>query len=756
MSGLAHICLDWGLTVSGTDAKASEALDCLAARGARVQAGHAADCVDGAELLVYSSAVREENPERIRARELGIPEMRRGEFLAHVATCFDNVVAVGGSHGKTTTAAMLAHILLDAGRQPGYLIGGDVPAWPRPARAGSGVVLVTEVDESDGTQSLVRSSHAIVTNVEDDHCWSLGGIEALERCFVDFADAAQRLITWDHPTPRRLFSHHPAARFLALADWPAGMELAVPGAHNLMNATLALEAAMQLGVAPAQAAVSLRSFCGVSRRLSERFRSPDGRIVIVEDYAHHPTELRASLSALRGGYPKHRLLAVFQAHRVERVKRYAAEFADALSTTDEAVVTAPFAAWLDDLSLADPRTIATAVRGVPSRYHDGPLAELAAELAAEIAGRPGNELAAVIGAGDVSQLVPLLRNCVVDGLLERWRHDLATAVGGLRIGRDQTWSELTTLRLGSGRPLVARPESTEQLVALLARARTLGLSVQVLGGGSNLVGTDDELPCLFVQLRQGEFVRTRRRGAEVRCGAGVPLARLIRGVLRAGHLPAVAAGLAWIPGTVGGAITMNAGAHDANIGDFVARVCGLRTSGEPWGQAGDEIDWRYRGTDIPGDVILADVTLTFPDGDATDAVARLEETGRRRRESQPRGHSVGCVFRNPPGQAAGRLLDSSGCKGLRVGGCGVSRKHANFLMHDSQGTEQDFVELVLEALRRVQRQTGLVLEPEVRFVNPATAARVRKNLDWLHDAAGPAREPTASAECAPSSERDAG
>jgi len=731
MSGLAHILLDWGIEVSGTDAKPSEKVDALRARGARASVGHDAATVVGAGLLVYSSAVPGDNPELVRARELGIRCCRRGEFLAEVAALFDTVVAVGGSHGKTTTAAMLTHVLKRTGRDPGFMVGGDVVGWPRAAAAGNGRIFVTEVDESDRTQALLRSSLAIVANVEDDHCWNVGGVEELERCFVAFANSADTLLTWDAPKTRELFAGHPALRFVAAADRPPQLVLQVPGEYYRTNATLAIAAAAELGVPVTQAAEALADFDGVARRLTEHFHSPDGRLTLAEDYAHHPTELRAAVQALREAHPGHRLVLVFQPHRFERVKRYAAGFARALSAADRVVVVEPFAAWRDNAEIADARDIVTELQGTPSAYHDGPLADLAEELAAEAAATGPGLTLAVVGAGDVCRLVPLLQGRLADGLLDELCADLAARVPGLEVGRQRTWAQLTTLGIGTARPLVARPETSAQLRDLLRHGEDLGLPTMVLGAGSNIVGTDEDAVRLVIRLHTGEFARFDVGDELVAAGAGVGLGPLLKELAESGRLPARAAPLAWIPGTVGGAVAMNAGAHGVSIGEFVEVLEGVTASGAPWDKAGSEVAWQYRATDLPAEAIVTRVTFRFPPGDREQALRRLREAAAERRARQPSGRSAGCVFRNPESDSAGRLLDASACKGTQAGACRVSQKHANFFLAAKSATESDFLELMLRAQRQVHRKTGIALLPEVKFAGPASAARIVRQMGWL-------------------------
>lgn len=743
MSGLATILLQRGVAVSGSDEAVSPVLERLERLGAVIATGHAAANVPpGTAQVVYSSAVQPANPEMQEAARRGLPCCRRGEFLAQLAAQYPVVAAVGGSHGKTSTTAMIAHILRATGRRPGFLIGGEMPGWPAPAAAGAGEILVTEVDESDGTQALMRSSHAVVTNVDDDHCWSLGGVAALEQCFVTFAGRARQLFTWKDATTARLFAGHPAAHFLTPADLPAGLALAVPGEHNRKNAAVAVAVATALGVPADQAAAALASFQGVSRRLSERYCSPGAREIVVEDYAHHPNELRASLQALREQHPGMRLAVIFQPHRFERVKRYAAEFSQILQTAADAVwLIPPFAAWMQDQELADPRAIVEGIRGIPAVYWEKGLEELARQLAGEPAAA-GGTLYAVVGAGDVGRLAGLLR----EALAERWLDAAACELrnlpelhGKCRISRDGVWSELTTLGAGLGRPLVAAPENLEQLQAVLRFARDRQAPVAALGAGSNLAGTDWEPPRIWICLRQGEFgetsgLKTAADGARLwRAGAGVTLRALFDGVAAAGAPCAAFAPLAWIPGTLGGAARMNAGADGVSLGHFVTAVEGVCTDGTPWTAAGSDLPWGYREAGIPEDVLVTAVTLQLPPAGPEAAAMRLRQAGERRRATQPAGRSAGCVFRNPgPGTAAGRLIERAGCKGMALGGVAVSGRHANFMVTDGHVSEKEFVGLLLRVRQRVFNQTGVTLMPEVKFAGVEAEKLVAASLAAPH------------------------
>lgn len=718
MAGLAHILTDYRVSISGTDAAASAMTRSLERRGVPVRLGHDAAAVAGADLLVYSNAVPESNPERQAAAAQGIPSCLRGEFLARLAAFFDVVVSVGGSHGKTTTAAMIGHILRCAGRDPGFLIGGSVRGWSRSAGAGAGRILVTEVDESDGTQALMRSTVAVVTNIEDDHCWSLGGEAALRRNFAEFAARAGRVVTWDTPDTRAVLGAHPCVQLAVEADIPAGLELLLPGQHNRTNACLAVLTTAALGVPRAEALQALRSFPGVDRRLTVRLRLPKDRRIVVEDYAHHPTELRASLRALRESWPRHALQVVFQAHRFERVKRYAQQFGAVLSELADAVtVVAPFAAWVDDAAIADPRQIAAAIHGPPCDYWEGRLEDLAERLASDAGSEP--RVVAVVGAGDVTNVVPGLVGRLREREWQRLQAGLTAA--GVPHERGRTWAELTTLGVGLDRPLRVLPRTPGELSAAIRFAAAEGLPVMSLGAGSKLVGTDEEPLRLVVSLTAGSFVDVHYGPGAVTAGAGVCLAPLIRAMAERGECEAAMAPLALIPAALGGALRMNAGAQGAAIGEYVLEVCGVRLDGSEWRARGSDVQWLYRRSDIPADVIVTSARLRCGSAPSGEALAALTAAGAWRRSAQPAGRSAGCVFRNPPAGPAGRLLDEAGCKGLCRGPLCVSRQHANFIVNDAvAASEKDMRELVECCRERVRDRFGVVLEDELCWC--ATAA----------------------------------
>jgi UDP-N-acetylmuramate--alanine ligase len=348
MSGYARAAHALGATVTGSDLVAGAALERLQRDGiATIVLGH-----DGANVpagddveLVYSSAVDAENPERRAARERGLREVPRAELLSEL-TALRRTIAVGGTHGKTTTAAMIVHALLGADMDPGWLVGAAPGPDLENARWGEGEWLVVEADESDGSMLSIAAEIALVTNVELDHHTSFASLAAVRELFRAFLAPAQEAIVWDRPELRALRAgpiHTYDANDVVLAPGGSrlrwrGREVAlqVPGAHNAVNASGALEAATLAGAPDAQAAAGLERFTGAARRFEVLGAGPQGAL-IVSDYAHHPTEVAATLLAART-LRQRRVVAVFQPHLFSRTALLAREFGAALALADVAAV----------------------------------------------------------------------------------------------------------------------------------------------------------------------------------------------------------------------------------------------------------------------------------------------------------------------------------------------------------------------------------------------------------------------------------
>jgi UDP-N-acetylmuramate--L-alanine ligase len=437
MSGIARIMLARGISVSGSDSAASETLSALGALGAQVHVGHSASHLGDADTLVVSSAIHDDNPELAEARRRGLRVLHRAGALASLMLG-RRVVAVTGTHGKTTTTSMITTVLRDAGADPGYVIGGVLAATGVGAADGTGPDFVAEADESDGSFLMFSPDAAVITNVDADHLDNYGTAEAYRASFAAFADRIKPggllVICADDPGARELarqtrgralrirsYGESQNADYLVTGTRQHGMEtvfsvtastgpfgeihtsmsVGVPGQHNALNAAAAFAAAVELGVAPQFAAAALGRYRGTARRMEPKGEA--GGVRVLDTYAHHPTELAADLRAAREIADGGRVIAVFQPHLYSRTRIFATDFGAALGLADEVVVLDIYAAREDPEPGMSGKLVADAVPG-SARYvtPDAEVPRVVASIAA------AGDLVLTMGAGDVTRLGPLV------------------------------------------------------------------------------------------------------------------------------------------------------------------------------------------------------------------------------------------------------------------------------------------------------------------------------------------------------------
>ena len=416
MSGWASVAAELGATVSGSDAADSRILAALRERGIEAKAGHCASnlpTVDGTEV-VRSSAIPDSNPELIAARERGLPVMERAELLAEL-TALRRTIAVAGAHGKTTTTSMVAQLLIECGLDPGYLIGGELRSSGRNAAWGSGEWLVVEADESDRSMLSLNVEVAVVTNVELDHHDNYRSLAELREVFRSFLSKPAAAVIPNSPELLELRGDLPVTAVeidsLELRsggsqfDWRGQqVTLNVAGAHNAGNALAALEAALLAGVDQDDAVRAIASFSGVGRRFEELGRSESGALII-DDYAHHPTEIAATIAAARTLGSK-RVVAVFQPHLYSRTERLAAEFGRALAAADVVCVLDVYGAREKQVDFpgVDGRLIAAAVADAGSGKEVLWLPDFSDALARLKLRLRADDSCLILGAGDVRSL----------------------------------------------------------------------------------------------------------------------------------------------------------------------------------------------------------------------------------------------------------------------------------------------------------------------------------------------------------------
>jgi UDP-N-acetylmuramate--alanine ligase len=421
MSAIAKVLLERGVRISGSDLKRSRASTMLEAMGASVHLGHEAKLVDGVDLVVRSSAIPDRNPEVQRAESTGIPVLARGDALASLLRGRKSIV-VAGTHGKTTTTSMVVSVLRHAGLDPTYLVGAGLNDVGTNARSGKGDLVVAESDESDGSFLLLDPFLAVITNVELDHVDYWKDIETLRRGFSTFVGNVQSGGSVVVPVGEEELGGDGACTFgdggdvfatdvevagtsvrfgLTIGSDSAAVALRIPGAHNVLNALAAAAACSAVGLEVADIAAGLASFAGVERRF--HVRGEASGVTVIDDYAHHPSEIRATLGAARSGGWR-RVVALFQPHRYSRTAALAEEFGDSFDGADRVIITDVYGAGEEPVPGVTGKLIADSIcehlpgRSVAYIPHRG---ELVSYLSKSC--RSGDALL-TLGAGDVNSI----------------------------------------------------------------------------------------------------------------------------------------------------------------------------------------------------------------------------------------------------------------------------------------------------------------------------------------------------------------
>lgn len=433
MSGIAEVLLNLGYGVSGSDLRASETTRRLASLGGTIQIGHAAEHVTDVDVVVTSSAVRRDNPEVLEARARKIPVIPRAEMLAELMR-LKYGVAIAGSHGKTTTTSMAAHLLAQAGLDPTAVVGGKVNAFGSNAKLGQGEYMVVEADESDGSFLRIPPTIAVVTNVDPEHLDHWKTPAALRQGFLDFVNRVpfygMAIICIDHPTVQSLipelekrfvtYGEAPQADYRATRidvrahrvafdafrrDEPLGrFEVGMVGRHNALNALAVVAIGDEMGIPLDTIQRSLASFNGVQRRFTVRGEARG--VTVVDDYGHHPAEVRAVLRGAREAFGR-RVVCLFQPHRYSRTRDLFSDFTTAFNDADVLMLCEVYPAGEDPIAGATGECLAEAIRScghrdvtfVPDRRL---LAQAARQRIRE------GDLVITLGAGDITAVGPEL------------------------------------------------------------------------------------------------------------------------------------------------------------------------------------------------------------------------------------------------------------------------------------------------------------------------------------------------------------
>ncbi len=440
MSGIAEVLHNLGYAVSGSDLQENRVTRRLRGLGINVVRGHIPEHINGSDVVVFSSAVAQDNPELQEARAQRIPIIPRAEMLAELMR-FQHGIAVAGTHGKTTTTSLIASLLAEGGLDPTYVIGGLLNSSGSHARLGSGKYLVAEADESDASFLHLQPIMAVLTNIDADHLVNYGGdFACLQKNFIEFLqrlpfyglavvcidDSGIRKILDDITKPIMTYGVDYDADINArmikqtgnktwfqvsrknCIDW-LEVELNLPGKHNVQNALAAIAVAHELGIAEEPIMHALRNFQGIARRcqILGEILIEGKQVLVIDDYGHHPREISATLQALQTGWPERRLVVIFQPHRYTRTRDLFEDFTHVLSEVDVLFLLDVYPAGEETLAGADSRSLCRAIRlrGRVDPIFIEKKEELNSLLISVIQDR---DLLLILGAGDISSLAPAL------------------------------------------------------------------------------------------------------------------------------------------------------------------------------------------------------------------------------------------------------------------------------------------------------------------------------------------------------------
>ena len=436
MSGIAEVLLNQNYAVSGSDLAAGPVVQRLIESGATVNIGHHADNVDGCDVVVVSTAVSDENPEVMAAREMHIPIVPRAEMLGELMRFSEEGIAIAGTHGKTTTTSLIAQVLAYGELDPTFIVGGLVNSVNSNSRLGRGKYLVAEADESDASFLHLQPRIAVVTNIDADHMETYqGDFALLKKTFIDFLhnlpfyglavlcidDPVIEEIRYDIQKPVLTYGENDDADYRVsdivqeglntsfAVNFPNSkryqMSLAMPGKHNVLNALAAIVVADQLRVDMEKVATALQEFQGIGRRFQNRgpVKSANGTFTLIDDYAHHPRELQATLQAAHEAWKENRIVVVFQPHRYSRTRDLLDDFSVVLESQQPLIITEVYAAGETPISGADGRALCRSIRarGITDPLFVEELAQLP-EMIDRVVN--DNDVVLMLGAGDISRL----------------------------------------------------------------------------------------------------------------------------------------------------------------------------------------------------------------------------------------------------------------------------------------------------------------------------------------------------------------
>lgn len=752
MSGIAQILLEMGHAVSGSDIQKSHITKRLEDLGGVMHAGHkASNLPEDLDILVYSSSITRDNPEMREARKRKVKIMHRAEMLADIFNRKKGI-AVSGTHGKTTTTSLVSVMLENAGMDPTAIIGGEVSRFNGNAKMGKGRFAVAEADESDGSFVRLKPLYAVITNIEMEHLDHFKSLEHIQSSFRKFIgnikEGGSVFYNMEDLNIRIVMKafrkHSESFGFSKDADmYPIDIKmegfntsfkcvyknkvlgtvnLSIPGRHNILNAMAAILVGLKVGISFKDIVRGIKDFDGAKRRF--QLKADVGGVMLIDDYAHHPTEIRAVLDACRNWKGK-RVIAVFQPHRYSRTRFLADEFGRCFKGVDKLILT--------DIYAASEKAIkGVSVMSIYDKAREGGVHDV--EVVAKdmvpdrvMSIKRSGDMILVLGAGDIKDVAARLSEMMnrEDCASAKYSEDKKLMASLRKIVKGQIkiaerLAMRTSFRVGGPADIWIEPADIKDLQRALDFINKHKIPMFVIGNGSNILASDRGFNGILLHLGSESFKKITISGTKITVGAGFSLPKLVRKACEnsLGGLES----LVGIPGTIGGAIYMNAGGHKnpayRNIGELITSLKVMDYAGKVKKIGKKDLKFGYRSSNLDRYIIL-EAELKLDKSESRNLISSCGRFLKIKKDKQVLDRpSAGCMFKNPDNFqfTCGQLIDMLKLKGKGIGGAEVSEKHGNFIINRGRASCKDVLDLVDFIKGKVKENYGIDLEMEVKLI----------------------------------------
>lgn len=733
MSAIAFVLKEQGAMVSGSDRSRSDISAKLEEAGIDIKIGHAAENLNDAELVICSSAIPASNPELLAAGEKGLPIYHRNDFLKLLLSD-RKVIAVAGTHGKTTTTSLITWLMSALDMHPGYIIGSTPKSFDKNGSNGNSDWFVIEADEYDHMFFGLYPEITVLTRVEHDHpdCFPTESsyFEAFSKFVSQTKPDGKVIYNADEPDQRRLMeglgdgiqtigygtsekapvrcsdqrpNHQGGFSFaVTRAGNVYPVSLQIPGNHNVLNATAAFAVLAEIGANENEIAAELATFSGIARRFERIAEWND--ITVIDDYGHHPTEIKATLSAARYALPNRRIIALWQPHTFSRTRLLLDRFAESFADADLLLVTNIYASREQQTDFGMDDLMAKIRLNAPQAL-SADTAEKAIEILTGLL-QPGDTIV-TLSAGDANKIGP-------EALRRLQKKNLQIIQSEIRKGESIAMYS-NALCGGPAREIYIAKNQTD-LIDVVTDYQASKRLIKVVGGLSNILFSDAGYDGLLVINRSGGM-RVERRDDQVlvTVDSGMKLEELVSKTAQLNLT-----GMEWatkIPGSVGGAIYGNAGAYEGDIAHVLVSVQLLTEDNRLITLSNEEMKFGYRisvlkSGEIKGTLVSGTFALSV--GDPQSIQEKIAEiTEKRIKFNFGEKGSLGSVFKNPPGNYAGKLITECGLRGKRVGNVQITDFHGNIFVTYPGVRSSEFLSMMNIVKAEVHKQFGIDLTSEI-------------------------------------------